>query len=123
MTNPLRDVRKTLHMTQGDLAEQLNISRGLWSVHEGKPAGHDVPPHIARTLIAFARQRGLPLTYEHLYDSKPLPAMRLLPARLVPVDQPPKRPKPAKRAEATVLEPEPTPSLRTRRRISASAVA
>ncbi len=86
MSNSLKAVRKALRQTQAGIADALGISRGLWSVHEGKPADHDVPPHIARSLIRFARAQGMPLTYEHLYDGAKLPEMVLIPADKVPLE-------------------------------------
>lgn len=84
MSNQLKAIRQALRQTQVGIAHELGISRGLWSVHEGKPAGHDVPPHIARVLIKFARAQGMPLTYEHIYDGAKLPEMVLIPADQVP---------------------------------------
>lgn len=97
MNGVLKKVRTALRMTQTEIAGAIGISRGLWSVHEGKDEreAHDAPPHIVRELIKQARKRGMPLTYEHVYDGAPLPVMAL-----VPVDQLPPglRPAPAKRA-------------------------
>lgn len=91
--NPLKPIRQLLRKTQAELAVALDISRGLWSVHEGKPAGHLVPPHIARSLIAFAKLQGVPLTYEHLYEGAELPRMVMvevnkLPPELKPIAKP-----------------------------------
>lgn len=106
MTNPLQSIRKALRMTQAGIADALKISRGLWSVHEGKPPGHDVPPHIARALIRYARAQGMPLTYEHVYDGAKLPEMVLIPADQVPPELRPSQ-----------------PERRPRRRVIASSVS
>jgi DNA-binding XRE family transcriptional regulator len=108
MQGVLKKIRATLRMTQSDLAEAIGISRGLWSVHEGKDVGddHDVPPHIARSLIKLARLKGVPLTYEHIYDGKVLPEMVL-----VPVEQiikrgrkpKPKRPPPKAKGQRRIV--------------------
>lgn len=101
MSNQLKAIRQALRQTQVGIAHELGISRGLWSVHEGKPAGHDVPPHIARVLIKFARAQGMPLTYEHIYDGKPLPQMVLIAAEQVP---PELRPPVAKRPRRRIAD-------------------
>lgn len=100
MSNQLKAIRQALRQTQVGIAHELGISRGLWSVHEGKPAGHDVPPHIARVLIRFARAQGMPLTYEHIYDGAKLPEMVLIAADQVP---PELRPVAAKRQRRRVI--------------------
>ena len=106
MDGVLKKLRTSLRMKQTEIATALGISRGLWSVHESKdvPGGdHDVPPHIARALIKLARAKGLPLTYEHLYEGAQLPEMVLVPAAVLkrrgrmpkapPPPEPPKRPR------------------------------
>jgi len=84
MTNPLKNIRNALRLTQADMADALKISRGLWSIHEGKPAGHDVPPHIARSLVRYARSKGYPLSYENIYEGAPLPQMVMVPVADLP---------------------------------------
>ena len=106
MDGVLKKLRTSLRMKQSGIAKEIGISRGLWSVHESKdvPGGdHDVPPHIARALIKLARAKGLPLTYEHLYEGAQLPEMVLVPAAVLkrrgrmpkapPPPEPPKRPR------------------------------
>lgn len=93
MNGVLKKIRVALRMTQTDLATAIGISRGLWSVHEGKDEreDHDAPPHIVRELIKQARRRGVPLTYEHVYDGAPLPQMVLVPLDSLPPELRPGR--------------------------------
>lgn len=88
--NPLKPIRQLLRKTQSDLADAIDISRGLWSVHEGKQGAHDVPPHIARRVIAYAKSIGVPLTYEHFYEGAELPRMVLVPVDKLPPELKPK---------------------------------
>lgn len=85
MDGVMKRVRTALRMKQTEIAEQIGISRGLWSVHESKDdaGGHDMPPHIARSLKKLARSKGMPLTYENLYEGEPLPEMVLVPAKVL----------------------------------------
>lgn len=75
--NPMRTTRELLRMTQSKMAQAIGISRGLWSVHEGKGPDHDVLPRIARALIAYARTQNVPLTYEHFYDGLEFPNVKV----------------------------------------------
>ena len=65
-----KTIRERLGMTQAALGEALGCTQGNISFYE---KGQTVPPDTARSLIAIARQRGLPLTFDHVYGGAPVP--------------------------------------------------
>lgn len=67
---PFRAIRERLSLTQAQMATALGCSQGNVSFYE---RGQVVPPSVARRLIDLARERGVALSYEHLYDGVGLP--------------------------------------------------
>ena len=62
--NTILSVRKRLEVTQAGLAEALGVSQGNVSHYE---RGQTIPPDIASRLIAFAKTRGLSLSFDDIY--------------------------------------------------------
>lgn len=67
----LRAIRHRLGVTQQQLADGLGMTQANVSHYE---AGQTVPPTVARSVIAFAADRGLTLTYDDVYNTQTSPA-------------------------------------------------
>lgn len=63
--NPIKSIRTRLAVTQAVLAEGIGCTQGNIGHYENK--GQTIPPDVARRLIVFATERGLPVTYEDIY--------------------------------------------------------
>lgn len=68
----LKSIRERLGITQQVLAEALECTQGNVGHYE---RGQDFPTDRAKTLISFARDRGLTLSYDHIYGDAPLPPL------------------------------------------------
>ena len=123
MTDRLKQIRKALLESGASIARSIDCTRAVWSMHESREqvqAEHWLPPRLARNLVRYARSKGMPLTYEHIYEGAPLPVMTLAVVKTLR--------KPAARAKAVPVTQTPPPvetpvQPRPRRRIIASAVA
>jgi putative transcriptional regulator len=62
-------IRRLLKMTQGQLAKHLGMSQANISNYE---RGQPVPPDVAAKLIELARSQGKELTYDNIYDLRPV---------------------------------------------------
>lgn len=69
---PIRAIRRRLGVTQTQLAQAMGCSTTNVCFYE---RGQTLPPARAAQLIDFARSRGLPLTYDHIYGTAPLPEL------------------------------------------------
>jgi putative transcriptional regulator len=69
---PIQIIRLRLGVSQVQLADGIGCSQSNISNYE---RGQTITPDVARKLIEFARPRGLPLTYDHVYGAVPLPAV------------------------------------------------
>lgn len=69
--NPIHAIRQRLGMTQSELAEAMEMSQGNVSFYEN---GQTVPPAAASRLIAVASERGLRISFDHVYGHAQLPA-------------------------------------------------
>jgi putative transcriptional regulator len=67
----LKQIREALCVTQQALADGLGCTQGNVGHYE---RGQSLPPEMARRLIAFAKGRGLPISFDHIYGDRPLPA-------------------------------------------------
>jgi putative transcriptional regulator len=56
-------------MTQGQLAKHLDMSQANISNYE---RGQPVPPDVAAKLIELAKSQGKELTYDNIYDLRPV---------------------------------------------------
>lgn len=71
--NQVRQIRARLGLTQQELADQLGCTQGNVGHYE---RGQTVPPDVAKRLIDVASKRSLKITFDHVYDLKPLPELR-----------------------------------------------
>lgn len=62
--NPISSIRAKLGVTQQILANVLEVTQGNVSHYE---RGQNVPPDVAKRLIAYASSRGLTVTYDDIY--------------------------------------------------------
>lgn len=66
----LKNIRLRLGATQSEIAEALDVTQGNVSFYE---KGQTIPPAQAEKLISFARSKGLPIGYDHVYGLAELP--------------------------------------------------
>jgi len=66
----IKSIRERLGVTQQVLADGIGCTQGNVGHYE---RGQTVPPPMATKLIEFAGERGLVLTFDHIYGSAPLP--------------------------------------------------
>lgn len=69
--NTIRAIRSRLGVSQVQLAEALRCTQG--NISSLELGAYGVSPELAGNLIAFARSRGLELSYDHIYGDLPLP--------------------------------------------------
>lgn len=62
--NRIKTIRERLQVTQAELAAGIGRSQGNVAFYE---KGQTVPPDVARSLIMFARARGVQVTYDDVY--------------------------------------------------------
>lgn len=65
-------IRSRLGLTQAELGEALGCSQRNVCYYE---RGQDVPPAVARRLIAVASKHGLAISYNHIYGDADVPRM------------------------------------------------
>lgn len=66
----MRSIRVLLRVSQAELGDALGVTQSNVSFYE---KGQSVRPEIAERLIAFARKRGVNLSYDQVYGAAPLP--------------------------------------------------
>lgn len=69
--NPIKSIRDRLGVTQAELAQVLGKTQGNVAFYE---RGQGMPPEVAKRLIVFASQRGVPLSYDDIYGAPDVPA-------------------------------------------------
>jgi len=74
---PIQIIRSRLGITQVQLAEALQVRQSTVSRYD---CGTPIPPWIAEALIAFAKSKGLMISYDHVYG------VAQIPRDLVPVE-------------------------------------
>ncbi|OZI61572.1 helix-turn-helix domain-containing protein [Bordetella genomosp. 11] len=62
--NAIRSIRNRLGLTQQALAQALGVTQGNVSLYEH---GQEMPPKVARRLVAFANQMGTRITLDDVY--------------------------------------------------------
>jgi putative transcriptional regulator len=62
--NAIRSIRQRLGLTQQALADGLGVTQGNVSLYEH---GQEMPPKVARRLVAFADQCGTQITLDDVY--------------------------------------------------------
>lgn len=70
--NALKAIRAKLGVTQAEVADALSVSQGNVSFYEN---GQNIPSDVARALIAFAKERGLLIGFDHVYGDLELPEL------------------------------------------------
>lgn len=71
--NTFRAIREALEVSQAEIGSAIGVTQGNVSFYE---RGQTIPPDVASRLIAFARERGLALSYDHVYGGAKLPAIK-----------------------------------------------
>lgn len=66
----IKAIRKHLGMTQAELAAGLGVSQGNVSFYE---RGQVMPPPVAARLIKLSAERGVSLSFDHVYGAVELP--------------------------------------------------
>lgn len=69
---PIQIIRSRLGVSQSEMAEALGCRQNNVSLYE---RGQAIPPGVAARLIEFAAQRGLRITYDHVYGGSDVPRM------------------------------------------------
>lgn len=69
---PMRAIRLRLGVTQVAMASGIGCSQPRIVDYE---QGAEIPPDMARSLIAYAQSLGLPLRMDHIYGGERLPEM------------------------------------------------
>ena len=70
----LKTIRQSLGVTQKVLADAMGCGQSNITFYE---AGRSIPESRAKLLIAFANQRGLTITFDHVYGDLPIPDMEI----------------------------------------------
>lgn len=70
---PIQVIRTRLGVSQVQLAAELGCTQANVSYYE---RGQTIQPDVAKRLIAFAKSRGLALSYDHVYGAADIPQMR-----------------------------------------------
>jgi putative transcriptional regulator len=69
--NAFRSIRERLRVSQAEIGAALEVSQSNVSFYE---KNQTVPPAVAAKLIAFAADRGLAISFDHVYGAAELPA-------------------------------------------------
>lgn len=69
----IRAIRSALGMSQAALAGALGMTQA--NVYHYEVRGQAVPPDVAKRLIEVASDRGLKISYDHVYGAVPLPEL------------------------------------------------
>jgi putative transcriptional regulator len=65
--NNIREIRRALGMTQAAFGSAIGVTQGNVSHYE---RGQDVPPDVARRVIAAAAAGGVSVTFDDIYAQK-----------------------------------------------------
>ncbi|ECI8027194.1 XRE family transcriptional regulator [Salmonella enterica subsp. enterica serovar Ramatgan] len=65
--NKIKKIRKSLGLSQADLAAELCVSQGLISNYERQI--NNVSPEVANKLISVALERGLTINFNDIYKT------------------------------------------------------
>jgi len=66
----LKSIRERLGLTQQALATGIGCTQGNVGHYE---KGQTLPPDMARKVIDFCVERGLAISFDHIYGDAPLP--------------------------------------------------
>lgn len=70
--NRIKAIRERLQLTQAAFAVGVGCSQGNVSFYEN---GQEMPPGVATRLIAFAKGKGLVISFDHIYGEAALPGL------------------------------------------------
>lgn len=70
--NEVKAIRIRLGLSQQDLGDGIGCTQTNIGHYE---RGQQLPPQMAQKLIEFAAQRGLQISFDHIYGVKPLPEL------------------------------------------------
>ena len=70
--NAFKAIRERLGVSQAVIADAIDVSQSNVSFYE---RGQTIPPAVAGKLIKYAADRGLVLSYDHVYGAADLPAL------------------------------------------------
>lgn len=65
--NKIKKIRKSLGLSQADLAAELCVSQGLISNYERQI--NNVSPEVANKLISVALERGITINFNDIYKT------------------------------------------------------
>lgn len=69
--NQIKAIRERLSLTQKQMADLLGMSQG--NVNHYEVRGQLVKPEVARRLIEISAERGLAISFDHVYGAAELP--------------------------------------------------
>jgi transcriptional regulator with XRE-family HTH domain len=69
--NAFKSIRERLGMTQAEIGKALGMTQGNVFFYESR--GQEVKPSVATKLIELARERGLAISFDHVYGATELP--------------------------------------------------
>lgn len=76
--NNILTIRERLKLSQAAFGKAIGVTQGNVSHYE---RGQEVPPDVARRVIAAAAQHGLRISFDHIYGDCALPDVAHLPTR------------------------------------------
>lgn len=65
--NKIKKIRKSLGLSQADLAAELCVSQGLISNYERQI--NNISPEVANKLISVALERGITINFNDIYKT------------------------------------------------------
>lgn len=66
MKNNLKSIRELLGLSQAALAAEIGVSQG--NISHCEKQAQEVSPDMARKVVALARDRGLDVSFDDIYD-------------------------------------------------------
>jgi putative transcriptional regulator len=66
MKNNLKSIRELLGLSQAALAAEIGVSQG--NISHCEKQAQEVSPEMARKVVALARDRGIDVSFDDIYD-------------------------------------------------------
>lgn len=70
----LKSIRARLGLSQSELGDIMGCVQGNITAYEREVNPRPIPQRRAAMLIASAKERGLHITFDHVYGDAPLPS-------------------------------------------------